>query len=91
MPHTLIEAMSLGTPVIATDIAGNREVMTPAEGLFVPTGDSVALHDAIKNILSDTGTKQRVATAQERARSFSIEETIDGLAKLLKNIKDRPL
>ena len=87
LPHTLIEAMSLGTPVIATNIAGNREVMTDGkEGLLVPTGNGTALHDAIKKTLSDSETKRRVVAAQERARAFSVEETINGLARVLKTI-----
>ena len=87
LPHVLIEAMSLGTPVVATDIAGNREVLThEREGLLIPVNDTTALHDVIKKTFTDPETKSRVLRAQNRAKMFAIERTIDGLAKLLKTI-----
>lgn len=87
LPHVLIEAMSLGTPVIASDIAGNREVMShEKEGLLVPPGDSAALHSAIAKTLSDAETERRTARAQDRAKTFVIEQTVADLARLLKEI-----
>ncbi len=88
MPHTLIEAMALGVPVIATDIRGNREVLRDDEGLFVKVGDTEGLHMAIASVLGNlAAARERTARARVHAESFSPERTISTLAKLLKNIK----
>lgn len=52
---TLLEAMGLGRPIIASDIKGNRETITNGEnGLLVPPADSAELAKAIMEIASDT-------------------------------------
>ncbi len=53
MPVALIEAMALGTPVVATDChSGPRELLHGgALGALVPVGDSVAMADAIERTL----------------------------------------
>jgi glycosyltransferase involved in cell wall biosynthesis len=47
---TLLEAMASGLPIAATDVGGNREVVTHEQtGLLSPRGDSDAL---AKNMLT---------------------------------------
>ena len=54
LPTVLIEAMALGTPVVATDCpGGSAEILDNGKyGSLVPVGDSKALADAILEILS---------------------------------------
>ncbi len=41
LPYTLLEAMSLGLPVVASDVGGLAEVLRNEEtGLLVPVGDA---------------------------------------------------
>lgn len=48
MSNTILEAMASGLPVVATDVGGNRELVSDGEtGFLVPAGDSVALHDRL--------------------------------------------
>lgn len=48
----LLEAMAAGTPVVASDIEGYRNVVTHrAEGLLVPPRDTPALADALIHVL----------------------------------------
>ena len=50
----LLEAMAVGTPIVATDIPGYRTVLTSGkEGLLVRPRDSKLLASAICSILSD--------------------------------------
>lgn len=52
MPRTIIEAMMLGKPVVATNIRGAREEVIPGKnGLLVPTRDARQLADAIAYLL----------------------------------------
>jgi glycosyltransferase involved in cell wall biosynthesis len=50
----LIEAMAAGVPVVATDVAGIRDVVSnDRTGLLVPPGDPPALAGAIRRVLED--------------------------------------
>jgi glycosyltransferase involved in cell wall biosynthesis len=46
-PTVILEAMSLGLPVIATDVGGVPEMVRPETGLMVPPQNPEALKDAI--------------------------------------------
>jgi D-inositol-3-phosphate glycosyltransferase len=49
-----LEAMRAGTPVVVTDVAGNREtVQHGVTGLVVPPDDAGALAEAILTLLVD--------------------------------------
>lgn len=58
LPTVLVEAMSLGTPVIATDCpSGPREILQGGKyGQLVPMDDQVALAMAMQNVLSNHTT-----------------------------------
>ena len=47
LPMVVMEAMASGRPVIATNIAGVPELVTPETGFLVPAGDVQALADAM--------------------------------------------
>lgn len=50
----LAEAMAAGTPIVASGIAGYRDVVADGgEGLLVPPGDVPALSDALGRIVAD--------------------------------------
>lgn len=88
LSHALVEAMMLGTPVVATNVGGNPELIRDGvDGLLVPAKDDAALHAAIQKVQEDPrGTAARVASAKERVQAFSIEVTIQKLASLLTTI-----
>jgi len=51
-PRSILEAMAVGLPVVATNIRGCREsVVNGQTGLLVPPGDSKALADAVEQLL----------------------------------------
>lgn len=57
----LIEAMAAGVPVVATNVPGIRNVVTPEQtGLLVPPGDPDALAAGIERMLTDTKLRERV-------------------------------
>jgi phosphatidylinositol alpha-mannosyltransferase len=63
----LVEAMAAGVPVVATDIAGYREVVERDEsGLLVPPGDPSALAAGIRRVLTDRDLAGRL---RERGRA----------------------
>ena len=79
-PHTggesfgivLVEAMSAGAPVLASDLEAFVAVLGdgPAGWTF-PVGDSTALADAVVELVGDRGERQRLRDlGLRRARSF---------------------
>jgi glycosyltransferase involved in cell wall biosynthesis len=71
---TLLEAMAAGLPVIATDVGGNREVVTHGEtGLLVAPGSPEALAAATLSLLDDPAR----ALAMGRAGRQRVERVFD--------------
>ncbi len=68
--RALVEAMLVGTPVVATDSGGHRESLCDGDtGLLVPPDDASAMAEAALHILSDPGlTRDMVTRAEESAR-----------------------
>ncbi len=71
----LLEAMAAGTAVVASDLAGYRNVATDdLNALLTPPGDPVTLAAALRRVLSDTSVADRlVAAGHERAECFSMD------------------
>ncbi len=69
----LTEAFASGTPVVASDIAGYRDVARHGrDGLLVPAGDAVALGEALLELASDPARRSQMAAAgRERAERFA--------------------
>ena len=62
LPHVAVEALSVGTPVVATAVGGVPEVVHDDEnGLLVPAGDVDALADALRRMLADDELRDRLA------------------------------
>ena len=63
-PHTLVEALAVGTPVIATHVGGVPEVVEEGvNGLLVPPDDPAALAAAIERFAADEGLRDRLRAA----------------------------
>ncbi|MGL5836914.1 MAG: glycosyltransferase [Sphingorhabdus sp.] len=66
IPRCLMEAMALRIPVVASDIAGNTDLLEDAKcGILFPPGDSKALTAAFESALFDNQRQNRI----ERART----------------------
>jgi glycosyltransferase involved in cell wall biosynthesis len=70
MSIALLEAMALGIPLVATDIPGNRALVTDyAHGRLVPPGDPAAIARAVLEQWAAPDKAARMAgAARERAR-----------------------
>ena len=88
LPISLLEAMAVGRPVVATRAGGIPEVLTDGrDGLVVPSGDPMALADAVLRLLRDAALRERLGlAARRRAADFDIraavrrqEEVYEGL------------
>ena len=83
----LTRAFASATPVIASDIPGYREVMTPEAAVAFPAGDEGALVDAVVGLLSDEPHRAALGAA---ARELAIERySWDDIARRLLAIYER--
>jgi glycosyltransferase involved in cell wall biosynthesis len=82
-PLVLLEAMSIGVPVVATNHGGPPEVLGEA-GLLVPPGDPDAMAEAIQALLDDHSLRRRCA--QAGPRQVAQGHTLDGQIQALLDV-----
>ena len=79
MPNAVMEAMSAGVPVVATDIWGNRELVVHEKtGYLVPVADRVGFARRTNMLLNDGTLVRRLGEAGRRRmlEHFSIEKMV---------------
>jgi glycosyltransferase involved in cell wall biosynthesis len=86
LPTVLVEALFCGVPVISTDCpGGSREILRNGQmGCLVPTGDSVALSEAMVKALNG----QIPRPPQESWQPYALETIVDQYVELL--LKEQP-
>src|SRR6188508_3044827 len=85
----LTRAFACATPVVASDITGYRDVMTPETSVAVPPGEPAALADAVAELLEDEPRRIALGTA---ARQLAIEHySWDDIARRLVGIYESAL
>ncbi len=84
VPLSLIEAASVGKPIVTTDMPGCREIVVDGvNGFLVPVKDSVALADKIREILLNKdlrvsfGQKSRERAINVFAKEIVARRTIE--------------
>jgi glycosyltransferase involved in cell wall biosynthesis len=81
----MLEAMLMGVPVVASDLAGLREVLDDGRcGVVVPVADPRALAAAIHRTLTDREeAARRAAIARRRALEvYSFEASVEGMRSM---------
>ena len=71
MPLAVLEGMIVGKAIVSTDVGGISEAVTHGEqGLLTAAGDSAALADALRVVITDAGLRERSGrAARHRAES----------------------
>jgi glycosyltransferase involved in cell wall biosynthesis len=87
-PHTVVEALAVGTPVLAMEAGGVGEVVRDGvNGLLVPAGDGAALADAIRRFFADDALRERLrAAAAASVAAYAPERVLGELEATLRRV-----
>jgi phosphatidylinositol alpha-mannosyltransferase len=98
----LTEAMSTGTPVVASDLEAFRRVLEDGRaGVLFPVGDPAALATAVADLLADPDRQEALRTAGRTAvaaydwatitdRIVAVYETVRASAPVIDEYGDEP-
>jgi len=84
---TLIHAMALGVPTVASAIGGNLEIVTDGEsGLLFPKGNPEALAECIRRLVVDPALRAHIASGgRQSASRFTFERMVGEMSAFLKS------
>lgn len=74
-PTVLLEAMALKVPIVATNINGIREVLSPGKGILVELDNSRALTEAVRRVLEED--EERISIVERAYTSLLKRYTWD--------------
>lgn len=79
MPIALLEAMAMALPIVATNVAGNRELIRDHEGgLLCEFGNPAAIARGLASLINDGQFYRRMSAASlTRSQSYSLSRTAD--------------
>lgn len=89
MPIAMMEAMSLGLPVIGTDLEGIRALIGEDAGRIVPVGDVDGLSEAIRRTISnaDEATEMGERAAERIRGAFTLEASLTSYLGLFRELR----
>jgi glycosyltransferase involved in cell wall biosynthesis len=88
LPVTVMEALTLGVPVVATSVGGLPEVVDGGNGILVAPGDSTALADAIERALDPSVHPTLVAGAAGTGDRFSNVHAVSRIEDVYASLAD---
>ncbi|MFL5737179.1 MAG: glycosyltransferase [Actinomycetota bacterium] len=77
LPLSVLEALAVGVPVVATSVGGVPEALASGGGVLVPPSDAQALADVLLELIADPARRGRLsAEGSAAARAFDVRETV---------------
>ncbi len=89
LPNTLMEAICLGLPAVATSVGGVPELIR-GSGLLAPPDDAAALAAAMARLLGDDAERAAMAQASRAlAPEFSLDHKVDRMEAIFTDLLQR--
>jgi glycosyltransferase involved in cell wall biosynthesis len=92
LPMSILEAMALARPVVATDVGGTPDQVIDGEtGHLVPPGDATAVTRALLALASDPASAREMGAAGRRLQQqrFTGEAMVDGYERAFREAAER--
>ena len=92
LPVSLLEALAMGIPAVATDVRGNRDLIENGKtGILVPVGNAPALATAITFLMGNAQLASKMAqeAASRMAGDFSESVLVAKTSKVLRGLIDK--
>ncbi len=75
-PNVVVEALACGTPVVATDVGGTREILRDDCGILVPPRNAQALREALEGATRRSWDRPAIAASMVRSWDDVARETL---------------
>jgi glycosyltransferase involved in cell wall biosynthesis len=88
-PISILEAMSVGLPVVSTNVGSIHEAVRDGEtGYLIPAGDSAQLAERVLSLLADAQKRTAMGAAARASviERWSIESMVHGYEQLIESI-----
>jgi len=87
-PYTIIEAMSSGLAIIASDVGGIKEALNDNCGILVKRGDGEEIENALEKLIKNPSLiKEMGERAKEKVkREFSLDKMLEKTERVYKSI-----
>jgi teichuronic acid biosynthesis glycosyltransferase TuaC len=82
-PNVMMEALRCGRPVVASNVGGIPELLTPMSGILTPPSNATALADALRQAFTRHWDEAAIARISRRTWSDMAGETYDVCRKVL--------
>jgi glycosyltransferase involved in cell wall biosynthesis len=89
MSNSVMEAMAVGLPVLASDIPANRELVVEGRtGYLIPVGDRAAYARAVLSLFERPDMAENLGNAgrQRMATEFSVPQMIQGYVDIYRDV-----
>jgi glycosyltransferase involved in cell wall biosynthesis len=89
LPTVLLEGMSCGLPVVATDIGGNNEVIDSGKnGFLVPPNCPKLMAESLLRLLDDSSTRETIGIAARKTilRNYTWDKVADKITECYKDV-----
>ncbi len=88
LPLTALEALASGTPLVATDVRGVRELVVDGQDALLVPEEPEALAAALRRVLDDPGLAARLAGAGRKVEGAgSDEKLVEGFLRLYEGLR----
>ncbi|MGQ0679657.1 MAG: glycosyltransferase [Actinomycetota bacterium] len=92
LPLAILEAMACGVPVVASNIAGNRDLVVDGQtGLLFSPGDHRALADKLVQVMEGETAAALSAAGRRVSRSYSWESVASAVSDVLSEVALKPV
>lgn len=89
LPMSVMEAMSMGVPVIGTDIRGTRDLLADGSGVLVPVKSPAALAHAMNALLADGEHRELLrANAREKVKEYALPPLLERHERIYEKLRD---